>query len=64
MTFLGNENQDADFIRRTNIAMPLPKDLYPLAKDVKSIQGLQRQTCKSSHTRKQGTSLDSKYKEA
>ena len=34
MTFLGHANQEADSIRRTNIAMSLPKDLYPLAKDV------------------------------
>ena len=34
MTFLGHTNQEADSIRRTNIAMSLPKDLYPLAKDV------------------------------
>ena len=34
MTFLGHANQDADSIRRTNIALSLPKDLYPLAKDV------------------------------
>ena len=34
MTFLGHANQESDFIRRTNIAMSLPKDLYPLAKDV------------------------------
>ena len=31
MTFLGLANQEADSIRRTNIAMSLPKDLYPLA---------------------------------
>ena len=30
MTFLGLANQEADSIRRTNIAMSLPKDLYPL----------------------------------
>ena len=34
MTFLGHANQEADSIRRTNIAMSLPKDLYPLVKDV------------------------------
>ena len=34
MTFVGHANQEADSIRRTNIAMPLPKDLYPLAKGV------------------------------
>ena len=34
MTFLGHANQETDSIRRTNIAMSLPKDLYPLAKDV------------------------------
>ena len=34
MTFLGHANQEADSIRRTNIAISLPKDLYPLAKDV------------------------------
>ena len=34
MTFLGHANQEADSIRRTNIAMSLTKDLYPLAKDV------------------------------
>ena len=33
MTFLGHANQEAGSIRRTNIAMSLPKDLYPLAKD-------------------------------
>ena len=31
-TFLGHANQQVDSIRRTNIAMSLPKDLYPLAK--------------------------------
>ena len=34
MTFLGHANQKADSVRITNIAMSLPKDLYPLAKDV------------------------------
>ena len=34
MTFLGHANQEADSIRRTIIAMSLPKDLCPLAKDV------------------------------
>ena len=34
MTFLGHPNQEADYIRRTNIAMLLPKDVYNLAKDV------------------------------
>ena len=34
MTFLGHANQEADSIRRINIAMSLPKDLYPLAKGV------------------------------
>ena len=34
MTFLGHANQEADSIRRTNIAISLRKDLYPLAKDV------------------------------
>ena len=35
MTFLGHANQKPDpIIRRTKIAMSLPKDLYPLAKDV------------------------------
>ena len=34
MTFLSHANQVADSIRRTNIAMSLPKDLYPLAKDL------------------------------
>ena len=34
MTFLVHANQKVDSIRRTNIAMSLPKDLYPLAKDV------------------------------
>ena len=34
MTFLGYANQNAGSIRTTNIAMSLPKDLYPLAKDV------------------------------
>ena len=31
--FLGYANQDADSIRRTNIAMSLPKDLHLLAKE-------------------------------
>ena len=34
ITFLGLENQEADSIRKTKIAMSLPKDLYPLEKDV------------------------------
>ena len=34
MTGLGHENQEADSIRRTNIAMSLLKDLYPIANDV------------------------------
>ena len=34
MAFVGHANQEADSIRRTNIAISLPKDLYPLAKDV------------------------------
>ena len=34
MTFLGHANQEADSIRRVNIAMSLPKNLYPLAKGV------------------------------
>ena len=34
MTVLGHENQEADSIRRTNIAMSLLKDLYPIANDV------------------------------
>ena len=34
MTILGHANQKADSIRRTNIAMSLPKGLYPLAKGV------------------------------
>ena len=34
MTFLGHANQEADSIRRTNIAMSLPNELYPLVKDV------------------------------
>ena len=34
ITFLGRANQEADCIRRTNIVMLLPKELYPLAKDV------------------------------
>ena len=34
MTFLGHANQEADSIRRTNIAMSLPNELYPLAKQV------------------------------
>ena len=34
MTFLGHANQESDSIRRTNIAMSLPKDLHPLEKDV------------------------------
>ena len=33
-TFLGHANQEADSKRRTNIAVSLPKDLYPLVKDV------------------------------
>ena len=34
MTFLGHANQEAHSIRKTNIAMLLTKDLYPLAKYV------------------------------
>ena len=35
MTFLGYENQKADSIRKKNINISLlPKDLYPLAKDI------------------------------
>ena len=34
MTLLGHANQEADSIKRTSIAMSLPKGLYPLAKDV------------------------------
>ena len=34
MESLGHANQEADFIRRTNIVMSLPKNLHPLAKDV------------------------------
>ena len=34
MAFLGHANQEADSIRRTNIAMSLPNELYPLVKDV------------------------------
>ena len=34
ITFLGHANQEVDSIRRTIIAMLLPKDLYPLAKDL------------------------------
>ena len=34
MAFLGHANQEADSIGRTNIAMSLPKDLYPLVKYV------------------------------
>ena len=34
MTFLGHANQEADTKRRTNIAMSLPNELYPQAKDV------------------------------
>ena len=34
MTFLGHANQEADSIRRTNITVSLPKDLYPLVKEV------------------------------
>ena len=34
MTFLGHANQEADSIRRTNITMSLPNELYPLAKQV------------------------------
>ena len=34
MTFVGHGNQEADSTRGTNIAMSLPKDLYPLEKDV------------------------------
>ena len=33
MTFLGHANKEADSIWRTNIAMSLPKELYPLAMD-------------------------------
>ena len=37
MAFLGHTNLEADYIRMSNtanIAMPLPKELYPLSKDV------------------------------
>ena len=34
MTFLGHANQEIDSIGRANIAMSLPKDSYPLVKDV------------------------------
>ena len=34
MTFLGNAIQEPDSIRRTNVTLSLPKDLYPLAKEV------------------------------
>ena len=34
MTFLDHTNQEADSIRRTNIAMSLPKVLHPQAKNV------------------------------
>ena len=33
MAFVGYANQEVDSTRRTNIAMSLPKELYPLAKD-------------------------------
>ena len=34
IVFVGHANQEADSIRRTNIAISLPNELYPLAKDV------------------------------
>ena len=34
MKFLGHANQETNSIKSTNIAMSLPKDLHPLAKDV------------------------------
>ena len=34
MTFLSHANLEADSIRRANVAMSLPKDLFPLAKDM------------------------------
>ena len=34
MTFLCHVNLEADSIRRANVAMSLPKDLFPQAKDV------------------------------
>ena len=34
MAFLGHANQEGDSIWRTNIAMSLPKDLYPVVKHV------------------------------
>ena len=34
MTFLGHANQEADTKRRTKVAMSLPNELYPQAKDV------------------------------
>ena len=34
ITFLGHANQEVDSIKRTSIAMSLPRDLYPLAEDV------------------------------
>ena len=33
MAFVGHANQEVLSTRRTNIAMSLPKELYPLAKD-------------------------------
>ena len=34
MTFLSHANLEADSIRRANVAMSLPKDLFPLAKNM------------------------------
>ena len=34
IAFVGHANQEADSIRRTNNAISLPNELYPLAKDV------------------------------
>ena len=34
MTFLGHAKQKADSLRKTNIVMSLPKNLYSLAKEV------------------------------
>ena len=39
MTFLGHANQEVDSIRRTSIVISLPKDLYPLAKNVPILSG-------------------------
>ena len=39
MTFLSHANQEGDSIRRINIAMSLPKDLYPPPKDASIPRG-------------------------